>query len=246
MGEAGALLEKKNKEIESYKKNLLELSKTMQNSVAENKKLNQYIKNIDKEFESVRQKCDQMDRKSGLEISNLSIMTKSMQKKQLELLEQLSGSIVQHNLDTEYREQYLAIIRQLVAEQVRTQQYIVQITSERDESYAENNRLQMQLKKRQLDLVKEELNKQRETEKVAYLQNCLKNMEMNRWKSDDGESEKKKSIDIVSIPKETVLEDVKKSEEYQELLKDVQLLLSHRNEIVEMRDLISNLVKETC
>jgi len=242
--EIDALIKNKNEEIQSYRKQLSELGKTVENSVQENKKLHDYIKNIDQEFLAVNKKCHEMDQKSGLEMSNLSSWTKTMQKKQVELLEQLSGSIVQNNLDQGYRDQYLGIIRQLVAEQVRTQQYIAQISAERDESLEQNTQLQAKVKKTQMDLMEEELKKQRESEKVVYLEQCLQDIEVNNWKSGPYVQEKEtKEIKEVE-PKETVIkvtEDVKNSEEYLAVLKDLQLLLSHRKEISEMKYLLTNL-----
>merc|ERR1711892_821461 len=85
----------------------------------------------------------------------------------------------QNKIDDKYREQYLDTIKQLVAEQVRTQQYITRITCERDQVGRNVTELSLKIKNTQMDLMEEEIKRTKESEKVQYLENKIEQLQQN-------------------------------------------------------------------
>jgi len=222
---------RKDREIEVYKRKVEHLSQEFKEYATENQNLSQTLASLRQEFSSIRHKFDSMEQRSEQGLSTISSFTKRMQEKQFELLEELSTSLFQHNLDERYREQYLVTIRELVSEQIRTQQYISKVSSERDSLQLEVNNLTNSLSKLQISLAQEQIVRGREEEKYAVL--------LKEYQNIKNEMAERK-IDCIDEPKVRKI-DVKNSPEYKILLKDLQLLLSHREEITDMRDLVLKL-----
>jgi len=235
---------KKSNECDLYRKRCEDLTNEFKLYAKDNLSLNETLAGLRHEFSNIRLKFDGLEVRSEKGLSTLSTFTKQMQEKQLELLEELSTSIFQNNLDAKYREQYLSTIRELVTEQIRSQEYMTRLSAERnqmksqvDQITAELNTNKVQLSENQLVLYKErerltQLTKELETLKFDHIKKCS-----------ELDIVKEKLSYELSRQGDTKL-DVKNSKEYQTLLKDLKLLLSHRDEIQDMRELIVKLQQD--
>ena len=220
--------DKRESELAAYRNKNEQLVRNLQNSTSENNLLVEQLNQINREFQNVRFTCELLGQKSDSGFSRLTSLTQSMQKKQLELLEQFSTNVRQNKIDDKYREQYLDTIKQLVAEQVRTQQYITRIICERDQFGKEVTELQMKVKNAQMDLVEEEIKRNKETEKVEYLENKINQLQLKlKFKT--------------SEPRPHDQINIKETKEYQMVLKDLELLLQHRTEITDMKKFVQKL-----
>ena len=137
----------------------------------------------------------------------------------MDLLDQFSQQVRATKIDQKYKDEYLVTIKQLVTEQVRSQHYITQLVAEKDLLTRDITQLTVKLKNLQMDLLEEEVCREKEAEKVKFLEEKIrKNDPRPREASQRGE-------------------DVR-SEDYQSVLSDLQLLIQHREEIGKMKRII--------
>merc|ERR1711892_1260970 len=104
---------------------------------------------------------------------------------------------------------------------------MTQITVERDKAVDEVGQLGMKLKDLQMDMLEQDVRVNREQEKVDFLEDQLRTVN-----EDLAEYKSKANV------------DVKKSKEYQAVLRDLQLLLSHREEIRGIKDYVFSLKQQ--
>ena len=187
------------------------------------------LNQISKEFQNVRFTCEVLGKNTDSGFTRLTSLTQAMQRKQMDLLDQFSSNVRQNKIDDKYREQYLDTIKQLVAEQVRTQQYITRITCERDQVGREVTELQMKMKNAQMDLLEEEIQRNKESEKVEFLENKINQLQQNLKLAQSDINPPQGHINIIE------------SKEYKMVLKDLQLLLQHRQEITDMKKFVQKL-----
>jgi len=225
--------ERKDSELAAYRKKNEQLVKNLQNSSIENNLLLDQLGQITKELQNVQHTSDNLGRNTSSGFTRLTTITQAMQRKQMELLDQLSTNVRQNKIDEKYRDQYLDTIKQLVTEQVRTQHYITRITCERDQLSKEITDLQMKIKNAQMDLLEEEIKKNKESEKVDYLENKI------------NELQSKNRYTLPEIKAKDSPVDVKQSKEYKMILNDLQLLLQHKQEISDMKRFIQKLQEKT-
>jgi len=225
--------ERKDSELAAYRKKNEQLVKNLQNSSIENNLLLDQLGQITKELQNVQHTSDNLGRNTSSGFTRLTTITQAMQRKQMELLDQLSNNVRQNKIDEKYRDQYLDTIKQLVTEQVRTQHYITRITCERDQLSKEITDLQLKIKNAQMDLLEEEIKKNKESEKVDYLENKI------------NELQSKNRYTLPEIKAKDSPVDVKQSKEYKMILNDLQLLLQHKQEISDMKRFIQKLQEKT-
>ena len=133
------------------------------------------------------------------------------------MLNKFSHHIWVNKIDEKYREQYLDTIRQLVAEQVRTQTYITRLASERDGLMGDITKLSGRLNSANMDLVEEEVNRAKLQEKVKYLEERI--------------------FKLQSESRVVVRGQVRfsETEEYRDVMEDMRKLLDHRDEIRDIK-----------
>ena len=136
------------------------------------------------------------------------------------MLDRFSHHVRVNKIDEKYREQYLDTIRQLVAEQVRTQTYIARLASERDGLVGDVTKLTGKLNTASMDLVEEEVNTAKLQEKVKYLEEKIFKLQ--------SESQGK------TQPQGPQLR-FSETEEYRAVMEDMRRLLAHREEIREIK-----------
>ena len=134
------------------------------------------------------------------------------------MLDKFSHHVRVNKIDEKYREQYLATIRQLVEEQVRTQTYITRLASERDSLMGDVTKLSGKLNTANMDLVEEEVNTAKLQEKVKYLEEKIFKLQSE-------------SRGEASGPQLRFSE----TEEYRAVMEDMQRLLAHREEITQIK-----------
>ena len=140
----------------------------------------------------------------------------------MELLDQFSRQVRATKIDEKYKEEYLLTIKQLVTEHVRSQHYITQLLAEKDQLTKDIAQLTVKLKNLQMDLMEEEVGRSKEAEKVKFLEEKIrKNDPRPREAAQRGEAVR--------------------SEDYQSVLSDLQLLIQHREEIGKMKRIIKEL-----
>ena len=132
------------------------------------------------------------------------------------MLEKFSHHVRVNKIDEKYREQYLDTIRQLVAEQVRTQTYIARLASERDGLVSDVTKLTGKLNTASMDLVEEEVKTAKLQEKVKYLEEKIFKLQ---------------SQGKTQGPQLRISE----TEEYRAVMEDMRRLLAHREEIREIK-----------
>ena len=150
---------------------------------------------------------------------NCQELFQDVHKKQLEMLEKFSHHVRVNKIDEKYREQYLDTIRQLVAEQVRTQTYITRLASERDGLMGDITKLTGKLNTASMDLVEEEVNTAKLHEKVKMLEEKIFKLQSESRGSEARGPELRFS----------------ETEEYRAVMEDMQRLLAHREEITQMK-----------
>ena len=160
--------------------------------------------------------CLEIRDQSSQGFSRLTSLTQAVQNRQIELLEKFSHHVRVTKIDEKYKEQYLATIKQLVEEQVRTQTYVSKVVSERDQLMHDINKLNNKLNAASLDLVEEEVNKCKLQDKIKFLEENINKMKL----------EKKENV------------DVRQSEVNEDMVKDMKLLLQHREELKEIKNII--------
>ena len=136
------------------------------------------------------------------------------------MLEKFSHHVRVNKIDEKYREQYLDTIRQLVAEQVRTQTYIARLASERDGLVGDVTKLTGKLNTASMDLVEEEVNTAKLQEKVKYLEEKIFKLQ--------SESQGKTQTQGPQLR-------FSETEEYRAVMEDMRRLLAHREEIREIK-----------
>ena len=136
------------------------------------------------------------------------------------MLEKFSHHVRVNKIDEKYREQYLDTIRQLVAEQVRTQTYIARLASERDGLVGDVTKLTGKLNTASMDLVEEEVNTAKLQEKVKYLEEKIFKLQ--------SESQGKTQPQAPQLR-------FSETEEYRAVMEDMRRLLAHREEIREIK-----------
>ena len=218
--------ERKDSELFSYKKKNEQLVKDLQHSTLENNLLLDQLSKITKELQNVHHMSDSLGRNTNSGFNRLTSITQAMQTKQLELLDKFSNNVRQNKIDEKYREQYLETIKQLVTEQVRTQHYITQVTCERDQLSKNITDLTLKIKNAQMDLLEEEIKRNKESEKVEYLEKKI--IELNK------RSQMPNTEEYISV-------DVKETKEYKMVLNDLKLLLQHKQEISDMKKFMQKL-----
>ena len=134
------------------------------------------------------------------------------------MLEKFSHHVRVNKIDEKYREQYLDTIRQLVAEQVRTQTYIARLASERDGLVSDLTKLTGKLNTASMDLVEEEV-------KTAKLQEKVKYLEEKIFKLQSESQGKAQGLQLRFC----------ETEEYRAVMEDMRRLLAHREEIREIK-----------
>ena len=159
-------------------------------------------------------------------LDRLSSLTSALHNRQLQLLDQFSSSVSSNRIDEKYRTEYLATIQQLVGEQVRTQTFLTSLLAERDCLARENSQAATRLANLQMDLVEEEIKRGKEEEKVEFLQEQLS-------KQRDGNKEHWESVSIEN------------TKEYEQIWNDLQTLLQHKEEIVDMKEFIQKLQEKS-
>jgi len=237
-GELEAAQDRKDRELAVYKKKIEDLSQDYKLYVSENANLTQTLSSLRQEFNQISLKFNEMEHRSEQGISTLSTFTKKMQEKQMRLLEDLSTSIFQHNLDQNYRDQYLVTIKELVNEQIRTQQYISRVSFERDTLQQNVEKLSTQLNKSQILCAEERLLRSKEEERATAL---AKECDIVAKQLDAKSSE----LESLRVSLRDPDYDVKNTKEYKMLLKDLKLLLSHRGEIEDLRQLVLKLNQDS-
>ena len=133
------------------------------------------------------------------------------------MLDKFSHHIRVNKIDEKYREQYLDTIRQLVAEQVRTQTYITRLASERDSLMGDITKLSGRLNSANMDLVEEEVNRAKLQEKVKYLEERIFKLQ---------------SESRVEVRGQVRFSE---TEEYRGVMEDMRKLLDHRDEIRDIK-----------
>ena len=136
------------------------------------------------------------------------------------MLEKFSHHVRVNKIDEKYREQYLDTIRQLVAEQVRTQTYIARLASERDGLVSDLTKLTGKLNTASMDLVEEEVKTAKLQEKVKYLEEKIFKLQ--------SESQGKTQAHGPQLR-------FSETEEYRAVMEDMRRLLAHREEIREIK-----------
>ena len=136
------------------------------------------------------------------------------------MLDKFSHHVRVNKIDEKYREQYLDTIRQLVAEQVRTQTYIARLASERDGLVGDVTKLTGKLNTASMDLVEEEVNTAKLQEKVKYLEEKIFKLQ--------SESQGKTQAQGPQLR-------FSETEEYRAVMEDMRRLLAHREEIREIK-----------
>ena len=134
------------------------------------------------------------------------------------MLDKFSHHVRVNKIDEKYREQYLATIRQLVEEQVRTQTYITRLASERDSLMGDVTKLSGKLNTANMDLVEEEVNTAKLQEKVKYLEEKIFKLQSESRGEAPGPQLK-----------------FSETEEYRAVMEDMQRLLAHREEITQIK-----------
>ena len=134
------------------------------------------------------------------------------------MLEKFSHHVRVNKIDEKYREQYLDTIRQLVAEQVRTQTYIARLASERDGLVGDVTKLTGKLNTASMDLVEEEVNTAKLQEKVKYLEEKIFKLQSESQGKTQGPQLR-----------------FSETEEYRAVMEDMRRLLAHREEIREIK-----------
>ena len=134
------------------------------------------------------------------------------------MLEKFSHHVRVNKIDEKYREQYLDTIRQLVAEQVRTQTYIARLASERDGLVSDVTKLTGKLNTASMDLVEEEVNTAKLQEKVKYLEEKIFKLQSESQGTTQGPQLR-----------------FSETEEYRAVMEDMRRLLAHREEIREIK-----------
>ena len=134
------------------------------------------------------------------------------------MLDKFSHHVRVNKIDEKYREQYLATIRQLVEEQVRTQTYITRLASERDSLMGDVTKLSGKLNTANMDLVEEEVNTAKLQEKVKYLEEKIFKLQSESRIDDSGPQLR-----------------FSETEEYTAVMEDMQRLLAHREEITQIK-----------
>jgi len=236
-----SLLMKKERECELFRKRSEDLANEFKVYATENMSLNETLAALRHEFGNIRLKFDGLEMRSEKGLSTLSTFTKQMQEKQLELLEELSTSIFQNNLDTKYREQYLSTIRELVTEQIRSQEYMSRLSAERNKLQANLDDVSAQLSDIKIANSDANLRVQQEKERFTKTYRELEALKLDYH-------HKISELDVVNeklayVQKNNKI-DVKKTKEYQTLLTDLKLLISHKDEIQDLRELIVKLQRE--
>ena len=134
------------------------------------------------------------------------------------MLEKFSHHVRVNKIDEKYREQYLDTIRQLVAEQVRTQTYIARLASERDGLVSDVTKLTGKLNTASMDLVEEEVKTAKLQEKVKYLEEKIFKLQSESQGGTRGPQLR-----------------FSETEEYRAVMEDMRRLLAHREEIREIK-----------
>ena len=134
------------------------------------------------------------------------------------MLEKFSHHVRVNKIDEKYREQYLDTIRQLVAEQVRTQTYIARLASERDGLVSDVTKLTGKLNTASMDLVEEGVNTAKLQEKVKYLEEKIFKLQSESQGKTQGPQLR-----------------FSETEEYRAVMEDMRRLLAHREEIREIK-----------
>merc|ERR1719278_630499 len=198
---------RKEAELLSYKRRQEQLQNDLMNTSMENRSLSEELVLVRREVESLRAICQGVGDRSEQGISSLAQLTRNMQRRQTGLLEQLSSSVLQGNLDRKYREQYLESLKELVTEQVRSQKYISRLTSEKETQMQEATRLEAQVASLQMDLVEMEVRRAREAEKAICLETELRRLqeEQRRVNVSEG-AEKKEKTEAHTEKKEAQIE----------------------------------------
>ena len=134
------------------------------------------------------------------------------------MLDKFSHHVRVNKIDEKYREQYLATIRQLVEEQVRTQTYIARLASERDSLMGDVTKLSGKLNTANMDLVEEEVNTAKLQEKVKYLEEKIFKLQSESRGEAPGPQLR-----------------FSETEEYRAVMEDMRRLLAHRDEIKQIK-----------
>merc|ERR1719278_2242452 len=195
---------RKEAELLSYKQRQEQLQNDLMNTSMENRSLSEELVLVRREVESLRGICQGAGDRSEQGISSLAQLTRNMQSRQTGLLEQLSSSVLQGNLDRKYREQYLESLKELVTEQVRSQKYISRLTSEKETQMQEATRLEGQVASLQMDLVELEVRRAREAEKAICLETELRRLQEEQRRvsvSEGGDKKEKKEKSEAQIEK---------------------------------------------
>ena len=137
------------------------------------------------------------------------------------MLDKFSHHVRVNKIDEKYREQYLATIRQLVEEQVRTQTYITRLASERDSLMCDVTKLSGKLNTANMDLVEEEVN-------TAKLQEKVKILEEKIFKLQSESRGEARGSDL----------RFSETEEYRAVMGDMRRLLGHREEIRQIKNML--------
>jgi len=236
---------KKEAELLSYKLRQEQLQNDLMNTSMENRSLSEELALVRREVESLRAICQGAGDRSEQGISSLAQLTRNMQSRQTGLLEQLSSSVLQGNLDRKYREQYLESLKELVTEQVRSQKYISRLTSEKESQRQEATRLEGQVASLQMDLVELEVRRAREAEKAICLETEVRRLqEEERRVSEDKKDKKEKSEAQIEKKEEQIerkTEGMVPEREYRAVVQDLELLLSHREEIEKIQNFVAEL-----
>ena len=134
------------------------------------------------------------------------------------MLDKFSHHVRVNKIDEKYREQYLATIRQLVEEQVRTQTYIARLASQRDGLMGEVTKLSGKLNTANMDLVEEEVNTAKLQEKVKYLEEKIFKLQSESRGEAPGPHLR-----------------FSETEEYRAVMEDMRRLLAHSEEIRQIK-----------
>ena len=134
------------------------------------------------------------------------------------MLDRFSHHVRVNKIDEKYREQYLDTIRQLVAEQVRTQTYIARLASVRDGLMGDVTKLSGKLNTASMNLVEEEVNTAKLQEKVKYLEEKIFKLQSESRGEAPGPHLR-----------------FSETEEYRAVMEDMRRLLAHRDEIKQIK-----------
>jgi len=184
------------------------------------------LNNVANNCLQIQTSCQQIHHQNEAGFSKLVSITQEVQQRQFDLLDKFSHHVRVTKIDEKYKEQYLETIKQLVHEQVRTQTYISRLVSERDQLMGDINKLTTQLSSASMDLVEEEVNRCKLQEQVKYLEGKIHKMEMTDASSDQ-------------------IQKFKNTEEYKNIIEDMKLLLQHREEISEIKNIIRTHQEQT-